>query len=93
MENYLRITENINGKFGENLFCRNMNVFVVFFISKPFDDLIFWFVNRELSITNTNGALFGCRFAMRDEAFSGSECSFVKIVFGEFLRIRLHLAW
>jgi len=30
MENYLRITENINGKFGENLFCRNMNVFVVF---------------------------------------------------------------
>lgn len=71
------------------MFCRNMNVFVVFFISKPFDDLIFWFVNRELSITNTNGALFGCRFAMRDEAFSGSECSFVKIVFGEFLRIRL----
>ena len=57
MENYLRITENINGKFGDNLFCRNMNVFVVF-ISKPFEDLIFWFVNRELSITNTNGALF-----------------------------------
>ena len=24
MENYLRITENINGKFGDNLFCRNM---------------------------------------------------------------------
>lgn len=31
MENYLRITENINGKLGENLFCRNMNVFVVFY--------------------------------------------------------------
>lgn len=62
MENYLRITENINGKFGENLFCRNMNVFVVFFISKPFEDLIFWFVNRELSITNTNGTLFRAPF-------------------------------
>lgn len=33
-----------------------------FFISKPFEDLIFWFVNRELSITNTNGALFWAPF-------------------------------
>ncbi len=44
------------------MFCRNMNVFVVFFISKPFEDLIFWFVNRELSITNTNGTLFRAPF-------------------------------
>lgn len=69
MENYLRITENINGKFGENLFCRNMNVFVVFFISKPFEDLIFWFVNRELSITNTNGALFWVPFCYAGRGF------------------------
>ncbi len=51
------------------MFCRNMNVFVVFFISKPFDDLIFWFVNRELSITNTNGALFWVPFCYAGRGF------------------------
>ena len=51
------------------MFCRNMNVFVVFFISKPFEDLIFWFVNRELSITNTNGTLFRAPFCYAGRGF------------------------
>ena len=40
-----------------------------FFISKPFEDLIFWFVNRELSITNTNGALFWAPFCYAGRGF------------------------
>ncbi len=51
MENYLRITESINGKFGDSLFCRNLDEFVIFFISKSFWDLIFWLGNCEVSIT------------------------------------------
>ena len=40
-----------------------------FFISKPFEDLIFWFVNRELSITNTNGTLFWVPFCYAGRGF------------------------
>ena len=39
------------------------------FISKPFEDLIFWFVNRELSITNTNGTLFRAPFCYAGRGF------------------------
>lgn len=36
MENYLRITESINGKFGDSLFCRNLDEFVIFLFQSRF---------------------------------------------------------